>query len=69
MGTIVKWGTVAVDPRLIRLGTHLHVPGYGHGRALDTGSAIKGRRIDLWMGSCTQALRFGMRKVTITVYS
>jgi uncharacterized protein YabE (DUF348 family) len=40
-------GIVAVDPRLIRLGTNVYVPGYGVGLAADTGGAIKGKRIDL----------------------
>ncbi len=40
-------GIVAVDPRLIRLGTNVYVPGYGQGLAADTGGAIKGKRIDL----------------------
>jgi len=40
-------GIVAVDPRFIRLGTQVYVPGYGIGLAADTGGAIKGKRIDL----------------------
>ncbi|MEJ2149442.1 MAG: 3D domain-containing protein [Chloroflexota bacterium] len=38
---------VAVDPRVISLGTPLYVPDYGLGTALDTGGAVKGLRIDL----------------------
>ncbi len=40
-------GIVAVDPRVIPLGTKVYVPGYGLGLAADTGGAIRGRRIDL----------------------
>jgi uncharacterized protein YabE (DUF348 family) len=40
-------GVVAVDPRLVNLGTKVYVPGYGFGTAADTGGLIKGRRIDL----------------------
>ncbi|MBI3287652.1 MAG: DUF348 domain-containing protein [Chloroflexi bacterium] len=40
-------GVVAVDPRAIRLGSLVYVPGYGTALAADTGGAIKGRRIDL----------------------
>ncbi len=46
-GAVVKRGVIAVDPRVIALGTYLYVPGYGPGRALDTGGAVKGLRIDL----------------------
>ena len=59
---------VAVDPRLIPLGTKLHVPGYGHSIAADVGVAIKGRIIDLWMPSTKAARSWGRRTVTITVY-
>jgi len=40
-------GVVAVDPQAINLGTKVYVPGYGFATAADTGSMIKGRRIDL----------------------
>jgi 3D (Asp-Asp-Asp) domain-containing protein len=66
-GTTVHWGSVAVDPGLIPLGTRLYVPGYGRGRAEDTGSAVQGRHVDVWVPSCSQAMRM-TRYVTITVY-
>jgi len=40
-------GVIAVDPRVISLGTKMYVPGYGFGTAADTGGAVKGRHIDL----------------------
>jgi uncharacterized protein YabE (DUF348 family) len=43
----MRKGIVAVDPRVIDLGTEVYVPGYGLGLAGDTGGAIKGKRIDL----------------------
>lgn len=46
-GLPMRRGIVAVDPRVIPLGTQVYVPGYGIGLAADTGGAIKGRRIDL----------------------
>jgi uncharacterized protein YabE (DUF348 family) len=46
-GAEVVRGIVAVDPRVIGLGTPLYVPNYGLGTALDTGGAVKGLRIDL----------------------
>lgn len=60
-GTELKRGVVAVDPNVIPLGTKLYVesldgsPDYGYARAEDTGSAIKGNRIDLCTGSSEPA--------------
>jgi 3D (Asp-Asp-Asp) domain-containing protein len=68
LGIPVRRGVVAVDPKLIPLGTKLHVPGYGRGIAADVGWAIKGRIIDLWFPTLAQARKWGRRTVTITVY-
>jgi 3D (Asp-Asp-Asp) domain-containing protein len=46
-GERAKYGVVAVDPRVIPLGTVVFVEGYGLALACDTGGAIKGNRIDL----------------------
>ena len=58
-------GVVAVDPRVIPLGTHLFIPGYGPAIAGDTGGAIHGLRIDLGFNSLREALLFGRREVTV----
>ena len=60
-------GVVAVDPRVIRLGTRLYVENYGHAIAGDTGRAIKGHRIDLGFDTYREARRFGRRHVTVHV--
>lgn len=60
-------GIVAVDPTVIPLGTRMDIPGYGPGIAADTGTAIKGLRIDLWFPTLKQALSWGKRTVTITL--
>lgn len=46
-GTLVRYGTLAVDPSVIPLGTRVYIPGYGVGKAEDIGGAIKGNQIDL----------------------
>ncbi len=68
LGVPVGKGIVAVDPKLIPLGTRLHIPGYGPGLAADVGTAIKGRIIDLWMPNTAAARKWGRRTVTITIY-
>lgn len=68
-GSPVGWGSVAVDPSVIPLGSRLRIPGYGFGVASDVGGAIQGARIDVWFPTEAQALAWGNRVVTITVYS
>ncbi|MBV8067927.1 MAG: G5 domain-containing protein [Candidatus Eremiobacteraeota bacterium] len=58
-------GIVAVDPRVIPLGTHLYIPGYGIAIAGDTGSDIVGRRIDLGFDSWRDAMLFGRRDIKV----
>lgn len=67
-GLPVGVGVIAVDPRVIPLGTKVYVPGYGPAVAADVGTAITGNIIDLWMPSTPQARAWGRRTVTITVY-
>jgi 3D (Asp-Asp-Asp) domain-containing protein/peptidoglycan hydrolase CwlO-like protein len=66
-GIPVAWGVVATDPSVIPLGTRMFVPGYGAGVAADTGPAVKGATIDLWFPTCTKAIAWGRRTVTITL--
>jgi 3D (Asp-Asp-Asp) domain-containing protein len=67
-GLPVGPGIVAVDPTVIPLGTSMTIPGYGEGVAADTGGAVKGARIDVWLASCEEALDWGYRTVTITLH-
>jgi uncharacterized protein YabE (DUF348 family) len=66
-GDTAGFGIIAVDPRVIPLGTKLWVPGYGYGVAADTGGAIKGDRIDLCYDTGREAIDWGRRTVTITI--
>jgi uncharacterized protein YabE (DUF348 family) len=58
---------IAVDPRIIPLGTKVFVEGYGYAIAADTGSAIKGYKIDVFFPSTADAYRWGVRKVKIKI--
>jgi uncharacterized protein YabE (DUF348 family) len=58
---------IAVDPRVIPLGTKVYVEGYGYAIAADTGSAINGYKIDVFFPSSSDAYRWGVRKVKIKI--
>lgn len=64
-GLRARKGIVAVDPRLIPLGTKLYIEGYGQALAADTGGWIKGDRIDLCFDTLEEAYRYGRRKIYI----
>jgi len=66
-GREVEHGIVAVDPAFIPLGTKLYVEGYGFAIAADTGGAIRGYKIDLFMEYMGDALRFGRRNITVFI--
>lgn len=67
-GTKVTEGrTIAVDPKVIPIGWWVFIEGIGFRRAEDTGSAIKGNKIDVYFGSQKTAEKFG-RKKGYTVY-
>ncbi|MDN4608354.1 3D domain-containing protein [Sporosarcina highlanderae] len=58
---------IAVDPKLIPLGTRVWVEGYGEAIAGDVGGAIKGHRIDVFIPSYDSAMEWGVKKVKIKV--
>ena len=67
-GAPVGYGIVAVDPNVIPLGTRMTIPGYGEGVAADTGGAIQGAVIDVWVPTAAAAAAWGRRTVTITLH-
>ncbi len=58
-------GMVAVDPSVIPMGTRLYIEGYGYARAADTGGAVKGDKIDLFMEEYSQCVNWGRRMVKV----
>lgn len=58
---------IAVDPRVIPLGTKVWVEGYGEAIAGDTGGAIKGNKIDVFIPSYDRAMQWGVKKVKMRV--
>ncbi|MDP4162870.1 MAG: LysM peptidoglycan-binding domain-containing protein [Bacillota bacterium] len=58
---------IAVDPSVIPLGSKVYVEGYGYATASDTGGAIKGKRIDVFIPSEKDAMQWGSKQVNVTI--
>lgn len=68
MGHAVRRGLIAADPRVLKLGSTVYVsagPWSGTYLVSDTGGAIKGKKIDIWVPNCSEARRFGRRSVEV----
>ncbi|MFC0472452.1 LysM peptidoglycan-binding domain-containing protein [Halalkalibacter kiskunsagensis] len=59
---------ISVDPNVIPLGSKVYVEGYGEAIAGDTGGAIKGNKIDLFIPEKQDAINFGVQEVNVKVY-
>ncbi len=69
-GGSVRRGIVAADPRVLPLGTRITMNAGSYSgtyTVADTGGGIKGRRLDIWVGNCSEAKRFGRKSVTVNV--
>ncbi|AUD15379.1 hypothetical protein CXF77_04805 [Planococcus sp. MB-3u-09] len=58
---------IAVDPKVIPLGSKVWVEGYGTAIAGDTGGAIKGKKIDVFIPTQSQALKWGRKNVKVKI--
>jgi len=68
MGHSVRRGIIAADPRVLKLGSTVYVnagPWSGNYLVSDTGGAVKGKKVDIWVPSCSEARRFGRRSVEV----
>jgi 3D (Asp-Asp-Asp) domain-containing protein len=69
-GTPVRWGVVAVDPKVIPLGSRIMIEGFDNVFiAEDTGGGVHGNQVDIYFPDVASALRFGVQTRTITVLS
>ena len=71
-GRYVSRGIIAADRRVLPIGTRVRLQAgsySGEYVVADTGGAVRGRKIDIWMPSTSEALRFGRRSVKLTVLS
>jgi len=72
-GMQARYGVIAVDPRVIPLGTRLYIEAadgswvYGEAIAGDTGGAIKGNKIDLFFNSRSECMSFGRRTAKVYI--
>lgn len=71
-GVAVQSGVIAADPELLPVGSVVEIDGLppkynGIYTVLDTGPAVHGRQVDLYMWSCNEALAFGRKPVHVTV--
>ena len=67
MGTRARVGEIAVDPRVIPLGSKVYIEGVGARIAEDTGGNIKGNTLDIYMNSVAECRKWGARTVTIYI--
>lgn len=68
LGHGVRRGIIAADPRVLKLGSKVVIeagPWSGTYLVSDTGGAIKGKKIDIWVPNCSEARKFGRRNVQI----
>jgi 3D (Asp-Asp-Asp) domain-containing protein len=71
-GVNVRTGIAAADPDLLPVGSVVQVYRLGERyngiyTIMDTGPAVQGRHIDIYMWSCNEALQFGRRPIAINV--
>lgn len=61
------YSTIAVDPRIIPLGTKMYIEGYGYAIAADTGGAINGNKIDIYFDTISECQGWGVRNVDVYI--
>lgn len=70
VGGSVRRGIVAADSRVLPLGTRIQIEAGSYSgtyTVADTGGAVKGRVLDVWVPSCAEAVRFGRKNVRVSV--
>jgi 3D (Asp-Asp-Asp) domain-containing protein len=66
----VRRGIVAADTRILPLGTRISIDAGAYSGTYvvaDTGGAVKGRVLDIWVPSCSEAIKFGRRSVRVSM--
>lgn len=69
-GAGVRRGLVAADKRLLPLGTKIYIDAGAYSgiyTVADTGGAVKGNILDVWVPSCSEANRFGRKSISVSI--
>lgn len=69
LGGAVRRGIVAADPRILPLGSRVQIEAGSYSgtyTVADTGGAVRGRVLDIWVASCSEAVRFGRKSVSVS---
>ena len=71
-GVPVQSGVAAADPELLPVGSVVEVDSLpqkynGIYTVMDTGPAVQGRQVDIYMWNCNEALQFGRKRIRLTV--
>ena len=69
LGGAVRRGIVAADPHILPLGTRIQVDAGSYSgtyTVADTGGSVRGRVLDIWVSSCSEAVRFGRKSVMVS---
>lgn len=71
-GGNVRKGIVAADPRVFPLGSRIQISAGAYSgtyTVADTGGAIRGRKLDIWVPNCSEAIRFGRKNIMVSKLS
>lgn len=66
-GSTAERGTIAADISVLPYGTIIHIPGYGIGCVKDTGSRIRGKRLDLFFDTIGEAKDWGVQRQVVFI--
>ena len=58
---------IAADPAVLPLGSIVHIEGMGRRQVQDTGSAIRGRHLDIFFDDCAEARRWGRQQRAVRI--
>ena len=70
VGGAVRRGIVAADPRILPLGTRIFINAGSYSGSYvvaDTGGMVRGKILDVWVPSCSEAIKFGRKSVSVSV--